>query len=181
MVLFGPAFLSPRRRSSDESGSSWSARSAARTNELDAGEERRMLSGQDGGAIGVEVGWVVGTRGPSPGPRDMGRAGRWFGCRAFLRRAGGAWCVSGHSQDGLTQLPRPRPQLRGATSFDELASWLCPNLLSWPRLGQTADLTVSKPVVDQCQKLSGGGDAGDHLSPSVPIRRKAGAMGAPPW
>ena len=42
-----------------EPGSRWSARSGARTNDLDAGEDRRRVKGEDGSLV---VGLSVGGR-----------------------------------------------------------------------------------------------------------------------
>lgn len=54
------------------------------------------------------------------------------GARTSFRSVKGAWCVF-RPQSGRAHSVTPAtPAMRGVTSFDELAFWLCPNPLNWP-------------------------------------------------
>ena len=130
----------------------------------------------------VLVAWVGWTRADlTIADRERSEATLVRGHRHTFVPLSGAWCVSGHSQDGLTQLPRPRPQCggprRSTSSRPGCARTFSTGLLA----GQTADFAISKPVVDQRQKLSGRGDTGDHLPVPIGDPPVGGADGAPPW
>lgn len=56
LLLLEPGGLLVAGRAGPESGSRWSARSEARTNDLDAGEDWRMLVPQ--AQLGVGCGWT---------------------------------------------------------------------------------------------------------------------------
>jgi hypothetical protein len=116
-------------RASEESGSNVERpQPKARTNDVDAGDERRRISGGNPRPTSDDEGCEHSSdrhQGPT-----SGRAGRGAGCRASLRAR---WRMvrCGHSPDGFNHfLDRAS---KGVMPLGELASWLCPIRLTPPR------------------------------------------------
>ena len=117
-----------RARATKATGSRWSARSEARTNDLEPGAGWRRISDED------DVDSVVARGHPPRGshqvPSEVTEGWQARLPRHLFAPRWGAWCDWGHDQTGLNQFADP--SLLRVLPLVELAAWSCPSLTPPP-------------------------------------------------
>ena len=125
--------------------------------------------------VAPPVGRGPGCRSLAAGWRREGHGEPGFGPRSHevvAARLSGAGAYLRHARDGGDMKPCGHDHGNSLMVLDHTLGWVMPILRAarwpWPdlmRRGETADLTVAQPVVDERQQVAGGGDAADVATP----------------